>query len=675
MWGYIVIQGGIIMGIKNKIIGILALAIIVPLIITGASSYVKASHLLTENFIESNISLTGEIAETLNREFEGYLFGVKTVADNFNARDIVNDPTHAPYLLDSFEAYVKHYPDAFQMYIGTLDGTIRIHPDYDFDDDYDPRKRFWYELAETTGEAGWTSMYQDAVTGNWSISGTAPVYNMNDKFIGAVATSLDLSEVSEMIGEIKVGEEGYVFILDDQGRVVGHPDPNQVGKVMPIDEVLQVINDKKLSGVVDYQYTNKEGKSSDKYAVYSYVDSLGWYIMTSMYYDEITNSTRSMLNNALIIGLITLLVAGVLGVFFANSLTKPIAQIVDDMDKVEQGDMTVISKIKTKDEIGLLSKKFNNMIGNVRQLLENASDVTRNVSDASQTLAASAEEASASSEEVNRTIGEIAQGATDQAHDTETAAKLVGNLDEKFENLHTNSQEISTNAENVKEVNYAGAKVLSELKEKSEENNQSTIRISEAIRNLEEKSRDIGGILVTISSIAEQTNLLALNASIEAARAGEAGRGFAVVADEIRKLAEESSTSAEEIGKIVAVIQEQTNDTVSIMDEFKENSDQQYKAVEEMDKSFEAISSSIESVSQQIEGIDDYITEMLNDKNDITNSITNISSVSEETAAASEEVSATMDQQNAAVDAVAKSADELSALSRQLSEQINKFKI
>jgi methyl-accepting chemotaxis protein len=80
------------------------------------------------------------------------------------------------------------------------------------------------------------------------------------------------------------------------------------------------------------------------------------------------------------------------------------------------------------------------------------------------------------------------------------------------------------------------------------------------MRELEIHSRDIRKILEVIEEIADQTNLLALNAAIEAARAGDAGRGFAVVADEVRKLAERSVSAAKEIGEVVRLVQERTDE-------------------------------------------------------------------------------------------------------------------
>ncbi|MBN2898832.1 MAG: methyl-accepting chemotaxis protein [Clostridia bacterium] len=663
------------MNIRHKLVGMLALMIIVPLLIMGATSYIKASTLLKESYIESSRLLNEEISAEIDREFSGYLNGVRMLAGSYDARTLISNSENATSLMNAMELYVENYPNAFQAYVGTNDGEIRIFPKHVFESSYDPRQRAWYQLAKTKEEAGWTSMYQDAVTGNWSISGTAPIFDYNKKFIGALATSLDLAAISQDIGERRIGNSGYVFIVDTTGLVIAHPNPENVGIFMPIPAIQEEIAKGQESGYLDYSMADENGKNVDKFAVYKFIPEMGWYVMTSINHDEISGLTSALLKQAGLIGLITLVIAGLIAMAFSGSITKPIEKLVNSMKQVESGDMTVQSDIHSKDELGVLALSFNHMVANVRGLISSAAEVSLEVSDASQNLAGSAEEVNASSEEVTETVEEIAKGASEQANDSQNAVILANQLDGKFAQLGKRSSEISESTSAAQSTNEKGLGVLSDLKQKTDENNNSSHKIADAIQELEQKSRDIGSILESITSIAEQTNLLALNASIEAARAGEHGRGFAVVADEIRKLAEESGKSAERIGSIVRMIQKQTGETVLIMDEFKANSTSQYEAVEEMDRSFTEISSSVSAVSYQMAEVDAYINEMIQDKDAIIEAISNISAVSEETAAASEEVSASMEQQNAAIETVASAAEHLNALSIKLSENIKKFKI
>ncbi len=310
------------------------------------------------------------------------------------------------------------------------------------------------------------------------------------------------------------------------------------------------------------------------------------------------------------------------------------------------------------------------------------SDAVLSIQQQMSDLTANAEEANASTEEVAASVKSVADSSISVSENAEKCKDGVSQILKAMEELNTTVNQVAVKSEQVSRLTSEADKfsregvTLAGVAEKGMEGiTQSTIESRKNMEDINHQMEEIGKIVGLIREISDQTSLLALNAAIEAARAGEAGLGFAVVADEVKALAHETQTSAENIASKIENLQSRSVQASDAMERTVKDVETGGKALQDTLQSFSRIAELIGDINLNVTDVAAATEEQAASVEEITASITEIGSLVSNTSKDADLSANSTNEVSLAINQISQVIGNLNGIVENVQNQVNFFKV
>lgn len=181
---------------------------------------------------------------------------------------------------------------------------------------------------------------------------------------GVFFVDLNYSAISDLCDQSKIGQRGYVFIIDDDGNIIYHPQQQLIYGGLKTEKIQQILECDANS------FVTTEGNDSRLYTM-SRSEKTGWTVVGTAYTSELLKNDKTTRMLYFFVAASILIAAVMTSGIISRGITRPLEGLRDSMSLVQAGDFAKANvDIVGDNEIASLSRSFNVMTEKIHTLME-----------------------------------------------------------------------------------------------------------------------------------------------------------------------------------------------------------------------------------------------------------------------------------------------------------------
>ncbi len=216
--------------------------------------------------------------------------------------------------------------------------------------EYDPRKRGWYEGAMNAQGVFWSNVFTYLATGDKGVSVSEPLYDKDGNVIGVTGVDLSFVLLSQFLSQQKVGKNGETFLLHSNGEeLITHGSTQDMHSTISGSTLSEAYRQYTISHQKSFLFDNEGTKYLAYVGSIPVITGNHWLIMVIVPHSDFFSDITRVEEMVSLITFGVLILSAILVFYFSKRISSPIVILSKEVDKMKHLDLG--SEVRVKSSI------------------------------------------------------------------------------------------------------------------------------------------------------------------------------------------------------------------------------------------------------------------------------------------------------------------------------------